>query len=517
MALTETKIINRSTNSDSYYSKRTSAQKFLNFAQMQEVLQRNIKNTYNKSFTQYTKELLKTYINSPSANQDTLREVSRFVCRNSMIYQKLLMYYSSLPLYYYNVTQINDLTKVINATKALKNYQTVLEQFEKLHLKKECYTALYMSLRDGFYVGYNYISDNGIFFMPLDVQYCRIYGKTTEGEWIIYFNAAYFDAGNNKDYIYGINEDGVGVWDQAFIDGYEAYKKDGRDYQWFRLPPERTFALISGSEDEFAYPLPFFLPILKSLLDLLDLEDILMSKTELENYKLIVSKIPLIDGTEDVDDFAISLELANQFNQMLGLGIPELVGHVVTPMDIDTVEFESSNSTQDTDALATSIQNLFSNAGASQLVVSGGTSTNSVGLKHAIENDMATTWVWVDRIESWLNYFIKMNISEGYRLRIHHISWYNRDEYIKTLKDSATLGASALDYLTSLGDSPYMAYQKLTFENAIGIKNLMIPLQSSYNSGGTDDKSDNSNKKNEDDLSEEGIDTRDADKNGSES
>lgn len=201
MALTETKIINRSTNSDSYYSKRTSAQKFLNFAQMQEVLQRNIKNTYNKSFTQYTKELLKTYINSPGANQDTLREVSRFVCRNSMIYQKLLMYYSSLPLYYYNVTQINDLTKVINATKALKNYQTVLEQFEKLHLKKECYTALYMALRDGFYVGYNYISDAGIFFMPLDVQYCRIYGKTAEGEWIIYFNAAYFDSGNNKDYI----------------------------------------------------------------------------------------------------------------------------------------------------------------------------------------------------------------------------------------------------------------------------------------------------------------------------
>ena len=79
------------------------------------------------------------------------------------------------------------------------------------------------------------------------------------------------------------------------------------------------------------------------------------------------------------------------------------------------------------------------------------------------------------------------------------------------------MGASALDYLTSLGDSPYMAYQKLTFENAIGIKNLMMPLQSSYNSRNIDEKSNDSNKKNEDDLSEEGIDTRDADKNGSES
>ena len=44
----------------------------------------------------------------------------------------------------------------------------------------------------------------------------------------------------------------------------------------------------------------------------------------------------------------------------------------------------------------------------------------------------------------------------------------------------------------------------------------MIPLQSSYNSGKID-SNDNTNKKGDDELTEEGIDTRDADKNGSES
>ena len=48
------------------------------------------------------------------------------------------------------------------------------------------------------------------------------------------------------------------------------------------------------------------------------------------------------------------------------------------------------------------------------------------------------------------------------------------------MKDAATLGGSALDYLTSLMGNPYEAYCKLIFENAIGIKNLMIPLQTSF-------------------------------------
>ena len=74
------------------------------------------------------------------------------------------------------------------------------------------------------------------------------------------------------------------------------------------------------------------------------------------------------------------------------------------------------------------------------------------------------------------------------------------------------MGGSALSYLTSLGDTPYIALQKLNFENAIGIKNLMIPLTSSYtqsassNTGGAPQKD-------ETELTDSGIKTRDGDKN----
>lgn len=490
--------------------KRERAQK-LAFAKMKEIMQRNPNANISKTFTQYTKELLKQYIGSPANNQDTLREISRFLARNSMLYQKILMYYASIPLFYYNITQMNDFSSEIDFEQSTKDYQKVLEYFNALNLRREGYTSLYIALRDGVYIGYAYDSKKeGIFTMPLDAQYCRIYGKTETGEWIVYFNAAFFDAGNNNIYVTGINKDGIGTWDKVFVDGYNAFKAD-RNRQWFMLPPEKTVCLLTCSEDEFAYPLPFFLPLFTSLLDLLDLEQILMSKTELENYKLIVSKIPLISNSEEVDDFAISLDLAQMFNQLMENAVSDLVGVVYSPMDIDTVTFEKANSSADTDELGKSIQNLFNNAGASQSIVAGGASTNSIGLKYSKLNDIATAWVFVDRYQSWINYFIKKNISNKYYFQFHKISWYNQEEYIEQMRQGATLGTSALDYLTALGDSPYIAIQKLRFENAIKIKDIMIPLQSSYNMSTRNNVG--RPRLRDDEISDSGAQTRDSGSN----
>lgn len=65
---------------------------------------------------------------------------------------------------------------------------------------------MYFAIRDGFYVGYMYQNKQAkTFLMPLDVQYCRIIGKNQDGQWVVYFNAAYFDAGSNKELVLGVD------------------------------------------------------------------------------------------------------------------------------------------------------------------------------------------------------------------------------------------------------------------------------------------------------------------------
>ena len=207
---------------EEFKPKREIAQK-LAFEKIKELLQRNVSKNVSKTYIQYTRDLLRNYVASPIANQDVLRDISRFLCRNSMLYQKLLFYYSSMPLFYYNITKINDFVNLIEPDGALKDYYKVLSTFDKFNLKKEGSTALYVALRDGIYVGYTYKTDNGIFTMPLDSKYVRVYGKNDSGEWIVYFDATFFNAGNNLDFIYGVNKNGIGVWDDVFKEGSEAF------------------------------------------------------------------------------------------------------------------------------------------------------------------------------------------------------------------------------------------------------------------------------------------------------
>lgn len=510
-AKAKTKMITRNEN-DGYELKRERAQK-VNFAKLQELLQRNVNSNSTRTFMQYTKALIQQYLASPGTNIDTIREVSRFLVRNSMIYKKMIYYYSTAPLFLYSLTQDNDLSKSINTNKALKDYMAVLKRLNNFHMSKNFYNVIANVVRDGIYVGFTYDSEEeGMFLMPLNPQYCRIYGKTPEGEWIVYMDAAYFDQGNNKDFVLGVNEDGIGVWDECFVQGYNDYKTLGRDYQWFRLTPEKTLCVIAGTDDEFDMPMPFLSGIFIELLDLLDLEQLLADRTELENYILLVSKIPLVNNSEDVDDFAISLELAQQFNTLLEQTVPELVGVAYSPMEIDTVEFTKSNNTDTVDKLAQSMNNLFNNAGMSQLVVAGGASTNSIGLSHAIENDMSTVWIFVEKIESWMNYYIKHNISEGYKFSFYQITWYNRDSYITMLKEAATLGGDPMAYFVCVYSmTPYEVINNMRFNSEVlNIHQWLKPLTSSYtqssDTGGAPTK-------NEDDLTEEGAATRSGDKN----
>lgn len=500
------------TDESGYEVERKRAQK-INFAKFQELLQRNVSKTVSKTYTQYTRDLLDQYVQSPLNNIDNIREVSRFLTRVSMLYKQMISYFSTMPLYTYNITVLADYTKDFDPDKQLKNYEKVLKTFHHFNMAQELQNVVSNTIRDGMYVGWMSGDDeNGIFLMPLDVQYCRIYGKTREGEWITYFDASFFDKSNNKDFITGVNNDGVGVWDQVFIDGYNQYKSGGREYQYFRLPPENTLTLIASTDDEFYVPLPYFLPLFKSLLNLLDTENLVAAKEELQNYKLILNKIPLMDS-DSVDDFAISLELVNQFDAIIKEILPDLVGWGTTPYESSQViDFEKSTSATDTDNLNKAMNNLFANAGINRLIVSSGDSSNANGIKYSNANDLGKMSVYLRRIESWLNYWIKNHITDGVYLQIFDQTQYNRDDYISRMKDASAFGIGKMDYMCALGDDPYVAYNKLRFEALVlNVNQYAIPFNSSYtqSSSNTDGKP----LLPEEDLSPEGQATRDSGKN----
>ena len=428
-----------------------------------------------------------------------------------MVYKLMLQYYASMYEYRYNITPLSDLTKGMTG-KQLKDYQTTVSLFHGFNMAGELNDIIFQMLRDGIYVGFMYNSEeDGMFLMPLDPKYCRVYGKTPEGQWIVYFDATYFDQGNNKDFVIDGDDEGTGLWDPCFVDGYNNYKNGGRDYQWIQLTPELTACFLATTSDEFYMPLPYFLPLFKSLLQLLDTETLIANKNELQNYKLILNKIPFLKNTEDVDDFAVSLDMLNYFQQLEEASVPDNVGVGTTPCDVEVVSFDKSTSAADTDELSKAMNNLFANAGINRLIIASGDSSNANGIKYSIANDLGKISIWIRRIESWLNFYIKKNIAETCYLEILDLTRYNHDDFVAQKKEAATLGGPKTDYLIALGTDPYVLKNKLMFEkDVLMIQDYMDPLQTSYtqsdNEGGAPTKD-------QGDLSPEGVSTRDSGKN----
>ncbi len=486
-----------------------------NFAKLQELLLNNVKKTKSKTFTQYTKELIKQYIRNPYANINSIRNVSMFLERSSMIYKKILAYYSQMPLYYYNLVYKSDFSKETDSSKMLKSYQDISQKLQEINMRKEFSTVIATALRDGAYYGFIYDGEgDGFLLQALDPQYCKIQGINGDGQYIFAFDATFFDSGDNTEYLYGVDDETEGVWDSVFIEGYETYKNQGRDYRWFLIPPERSICLIAGDNPDM--PLPQFFPVFTSLLDLLDLEQILASKTELQNYVLLLSKIPLLTNTTNPDDFAVTIEAVEMMQEMIDSVVPDLVGTAYSPCEMEVIHFDKANSSEDTDALAQSMHNLFSNLGISELVVSAGSSTNSVGLSFSIQNDEAFALCYLDKIQSWMNGYIKLNYSQDFFVKFHRMTYFSQKDVISSYKEAATLGLPvATDYATALGQTPYEMMCMTFMENALGIKDgLWKPLQTSYTQAtGTKDESPGAPTKDDKDLTDEGAATRDGNKN----
>lgn len=456
----------------------------LQFRKLKEILMQNVGKGTNISFYRYTKDLIKRYLANPYNYQNEVREVSRYLYRASTVYKKIINSYATMPLYRYTLTQKYDLTKEPDYTKLIKEYQRVAQRLHNIDMDKEFQNMMVMLIRDGIYCGYVYDNKNdGAWIMPLEPRYIKIRSKNEHGEYIVAFDMAFFAQGNNRIFVEpetpGVTD---GLWASCFVEGWKMYNEDRQKNRWIVLPDDKIICAIANFDDELEFPLPFYTGIFQPILDVFDYSQLSADRAQLENYVMLIGKIPLIDGSDRVDDFAVSLELVQEMQALLDDALPDLVGSSYSPLDFTAFTFDRSNSTADVDMTAQSISNVFTQAGAEELIIAGSkSSTNTVALRYKILNDASTCFMWLGRLESSFNYYIKRNMSEHISFEFHQETWFNEPDYIQKFKDAGTLGATtAIDYMTTLGYTPYSALCKLQMEGVMGIRKLMQPFMNSY-------------------------------------
>lgn len=448
--------------------------------------------TTSKTYTQYTKENYRTYVQNPAGNEKQLRAMSQFLERVSMPYRRILWYYASIPRFYWNLTPKLSLSEPPDEESLLQQYAEMCRVVENLDLKQEMKNAIFFALRDGAFYGFVYEDDNSIFIHRLDPDYCKPV-QIEAGVFNFAFDFSYFKK----------NAEALETWDSSFKTMYNAYQKDNTNMRWQILDPERSICIKADPSTEEV--LPFFIGIFEALLDLIDARTLQRNKDIIENYKLIVQRIPLFteSGSKDMDDFKLELETVRAFNQQLVDNIPENVGVATTPMEIDTVDFKPDDNSND--ILSSSMKTVFDDSGVSQMLFNDNRS-GSVGLDASIKTDIALSWLLVDSIERWMRRFINYRTSSvEFSFEILDVNIFNKDSAIDLELKLANSGVpNKMKLAATAGMSPTDVMSAQIFENRVlKVHENWIPLQTSYtmsNDAGrpeSDEKND-SNEQNKD-------------------
>ena len=435
------------------------------FATLNKLITRDLNNnTSSPTFSLYTKDDITTYLSNPYTYEKQLRQAVTYIYGASPHFRRLIQYFAGLSDLAYVVSPYKIDPSSANAKSINRNYRKVLNAMSSMNVRTQFPKILTVCLREDTFYGTLWVTNDNITIQQLPSDYCAI--STIEGNVPnVTFDFSYFDSRGQY----------LEFYPREFQTRYNAYQSDRRGMRWQELDCPTSFA-VKCNNDILDYSLPPFAGILREVYDLEDYKQLKLSKTTLENYAILVMSL----GMDKEGNWTMDFDKAREFWRNLDSVLPEEVGSVLTPMPINKISFEKSN-TGDTDTIGEAEQNLFTAAGVSSLLFNNDkASANALLL--SIKADQAITYGIVKNIEDAVNRFLHaQSYGKNFEVTFLDCSVYNRkelgDQYLKACQFGLPfISAYAASQGMSQSDMDSMSFLENTVLN---LGQRFVPLQSS--------------------------------------
>ena len=465
----------------------------------------NLESNTTKTWTVFSKETLRSYLQNPYAasSQTNLRNLSKFLWTLSFPLRRIVHYFASLPDFSaYKINLDFSLIEDNDEEALIQDYENAARFIRKMNLVANMFKLLIIAWREDVVYFQPYQDADGTLLMhPLDSQYCKISSVGYNNLYHVAFDFTFFN-GSNSFYL--------DAWDPEFKKKYNAYQNDS-SLRWQELDNARAFKINVSDQD---LVVPVFAGLFEPIIDLIDLQSLMAVKDSLDIYKLLVMRIPLLNS-QNPDDMALSLELAKKFYNKAAEDLPDEIGLILSPMQVDSISFDK-NATSDTNAIADSYENLMEETGISQIFsasrLSGASSVKMSMLTDAL---FATKGV-MQQVEAFVNERLQMEYpnSAAY-IKFIDVVTYTREERLNKVEKAASLGLPVKqEYMTLLGYDPLETLASDWLETKLGMstERFIHPLVSSHTQSGNTSEG-GAPEKDETELSPEGEETRDKEKN----
>lgn len=459
---------------------------------------RNFLKKYKQS---EVREIIENY--KMEKNQDKLREISQLLWAKSPQYQRLLKYFSGMATFAHVITPIKELRK-LNENKVRKQYVEIGELVKMMSLRHEMTKVMSVAFREDIFYGYIHVDSKSFYIQQMPSSICKA-SSVEDGVLNFSVDMTYFEK----------NEALLSGWANEIQLKYREWKamknRNPRIPKWVELDPQNTIC-IKVNED-IVEIFPPFAGSFDSIFDIDGFKQLRKDKEELGNYMILTQKLPIREDSDDNNDFMIDKDFMMYFHNQASSTVPENVGVITSPMEIEPIRFDQDRA--DRDGVGKATRDFWEGSGTSQLLFSSD-NNSSAGLTMSIRSDEEVVFGVLTQIERWLNRYLKMKFGDlMFNISILPITRFNQGEMYKMYMEGGTYGVPVKSHLSAtLGLDPIEVMNMSFLENDIlKMHEEWKPLQSSHTMGEEGDGSDGAPKKDAKDISDEGSKSRDKDSN----
>lgn len=434
------------------------------FAVLNRLITRDLNNnTSTPTFSLYSKDNITEYLTNPYTYQTQLRRAITYIYGASSHFRRLIQYFTGLSDLAYVVSPYRIDPRSANAKSVNRNYRKVLNAMSAMGVRSQFPKILTVCLREDTFYGTLWVTNDNITIQQLPSDYCGI--STIEGNVLnVTFDFSYFDSRSQY----------LEYYPSEFQSKYRVYQSNRR-MRWQELDSPTSFA-IKCNNDILDYSLPPFAGILREVYDLEDYKQLKLTKTTLENYAMLVMTL----GINDEGEWQMDLDKAKEFWRNLDSVLPEEVGSVLSPMPINKISFEKSN-TGDTNTISEAEQNLFTAAGVSSQLFNN-TKASSGALLLSIKADQAITFGIVKSIEDMVNRYIQaQSYGKNFKVTFLDCSPFNRQELGESYLKACQYGIPMVSYYAASQGLNQAELDCMSFleNDVLGLSEMFRPLQSS--------------------------------------
>lgn len=441
------------------------------FATINKLITRDLNNnTTSPTFSKYTKDNIATYLSNPYTYEKQLRAAVTYIYGASPHFRRLIQYFAGLTDWAYIVSPYKTDPKTISANTINRNYRKSLNFLSSMNIKTQFPKMLTVSLREDVVYITTWIQGESIIFQQLPSDFCSI-STIEENVPNVTFDFSYFDSRQAL----------LEYYPKEFKQKYGRYQKSRTD-RWIELDSPTSFA-IKANSDILDYAIPPFAGILREVYEIEDYKELRLTKTALENYAMVVMQL----GIDADGNWTMDYNKAVDFWRNLDSVLPEEIGSVLTPMPVNKISFEKSN-TASTNTVAEAEEALFTAAGVSSLLFNNEkASANALSL--SIKADQSVTYEIVKCIEDAVNRLLQAQpFGKNFKVTFLDVSPFNRKEMGDQYLKAAQFGLPTVSmYAASQGlNQAELDSMNLLENDILEIKKKFIPLKSSNTQSGDD-------------------------------